>query len=80
MCVCVCETECLDLGKKISVPQDIMMEELNLHSNKGSRMFQARQKRSEKFTLEGAGKQADDVSQCQIYNINYILSPIGILI
>ncbi|XP_058272280.1 myozenin-2 [Hemibagrus wyckioides] len=55
--------ECLDLGKKISVPQDIMMEELNLRSNKGSRMFQARQKRSEKFTLEGAGKQADDQSE-----------------
>lgn len=56
-------TECLDLGKKISVPQDIMMEELNLHSNRGSRMFQERQKRVEKFTLEGAGKCGDNVSQ-----------------
>ncbi|TSL04399.1 Myozenin-2 [Bagarius yarrelli] len=51
--------ECLDLGKKISVPQDVMMEELNLRSNRGSRMFQERQKRAEKFTLEGSGKQAD---------------------
>ncbi|KAK2827063.1 hypothetical protein Q7C36_017989 [Tachysurus vachellii] len=54
---------CLDLGKKISIPQDIMMEELNLVSNRGSRMFQERQKRTEKFTLEGAGKQADNQSQ-----------------
>lgn len=42
----------LNLGKKISVPQDVMMEELNLQSNRGSRMFQERQKRVEKFTLE----------------------------
>lgn len=61
--VCLRVTECLDLGKKISVPQDVMMEELTLLSNKGSRMFQQRQKRVEKFTLEGAGKQADNVSQ-----------------
>ncbi|KAF4077269.1 hypothetical protein AMELA_G00206080 [Ameiurus melas] len=55
--------ECLDLGKKISVPQDVMMEELNLHSNRGSRMFQERQKRVEKFTLEGVGKRADNQSK-----------------
>ncbi|XP_075337392.1 myozenin-2-like isoform X3 [Odontesthes bonariensis] len=42
------------LGKKISVPKDVMMEELNLMSNRGSRMFQERQKRAEKFTLENA--------------------------
>ncbi|KAI5622272.1 myozenin-2, partial [Silurus asotus] len=53
----------LDLGKKISVPQDVMMEELNLRSNRGSRMFQERQRRVERFTLEGSGKQADNVSQ-----------------
>lgn len=56
-------TVCLDLGKKISVPRDVMMEELNLLSNRGSRMFQERQKRVEKFTLEGVGKRADNVSQ-----------------
>ncbi|XP_049898753.1 myozenin-2 isoform X1 [Epinephelus moara] len=44
----------LNLGKKISVPKDVMMEELNLPSNRGSRMFQERQKRVEKFTLEDA--------------------------
>ncbi|KAL0974027.1 hypothetical protein UPYG_G00214450 [Umbra pygmaea] len=42
----------LNLGKKISVPKDVMMEELNLPSNRGSRMFQERQKRVERFTLE----------------------------
>uniref|UniRef100_A0A3P9A868 Myozenin-2-like n=1 Tax=Esox lucius TaxID=8010 RepID=A0A3P9A868_ESOLU len=42
----------LNLGKKISVPKDVMMEELNLLSNRGSRMFQDRQKRVERFTLE----------------------------
>ncbi|KAF5896424.1 ADP-ribosylation factor-like protein 3, partial [Clarias magur] len=59
--------ECLDLGKKISVPQDVMMEELTLLSNRGSRMFQQRQKRVEKFTLEGAGKQADNGSETLSY-------------
>ncbi|XP_051869472.1 myozenin-2-like [Pristis pectinata] len=45
----------LDLGKKVSVPQDVMMEELSLLSNKGSKMFQMRQKRVDKFTVEGVG-------------------------
>lgn len=44
----------LNLGKKISVPKDVMMEELNLLSNRGSRMFQERQKRAERFTVESA--------------------------
>ncbi|XP_067231660.1 myozenin-2 [Chanodichthys erythropterus] len=44
---------CLNLGKKISVPQDLMMEELNLLSNRGSIMFQERLKRVKRFTLEG---------------------------
>ncbi|TRY98357.1 hypothetical protein DNTS_021784 [Danionella cerebrum] len=42
----------LDLGKKISVPQDLMMEELNLLSNRGSIMFHERLKRVERFTWE----------------------------
>jgi len=42
------------LGKKISVPKDVMIEELNLTSNRGSRMFQERLRRAEKFTLENA--------------------------
>lgn len=47
--------ENLNLGKKISVPKDVMMEELNLpNQNRGSRMFQERQNRMEKFTLENS--------------------------
>ncbi|CAK6956547.1 myozenin-2-like [Scomber scombrus] len=50
--------EGLNLGKKISVPRDVMMEELNLPSNRGSRMFQERQKRVERFTVENAANGA----------------------
>lgn len=50
----------LNLGKKISVPKDVMMEELNLESNRGSRMFQERQKRAERFTLENAANGASN--------------------
>lgn len=46
--------EGLNLGKKVSVPKDVMMEELNLLSNRGSRMFQERQKRAEMYTLENS--------------------------
>ncbi|XP_006138304.2 myozenin-3 [Pelodiscus sinensis] len=42
----------LDLGKKVSVPQDLMVEELSLQSNRGSQLFQKRQKRVQKFILE----------------------------
>ncbi|XP_028907558.1 myozenin-3 [Ornithorhynchus anatinus] len=42
----------LDLGKKMSVPQDLMMEELSLRTNRGSLLFQKRQRRVQKFTLE----------------------------
>uniref|UniRef100_A0A3Q1HCD6 Uncharacterized protein n=1 Tax=Acanthochromis polyacanthus TaxID=80966 RepID=A0A3Q1HCD6_9TELE len=52
----------LNLGKKISVPKDVMMEELNLPSNRGSRMFQERQRRVEKFTLENASDGAHNTS------------------
>ncbi|XP_068442382.1 myozenin-2-like isoform X2 [Clinocottus analis] len=48
----------LNLGKKSSVPKDVMMEELNLPSNRGSRMFQERQKRVERFTLENLANDA----------------------
>ncbi|XP_020819905.1 myozenin-3 isoform X2 [Phascolarctos cinereus] len=53
---------CLDLGKKVSVPQDLMMEELSLHSNKGSLLFQKRQKRVQRFTFEYAAKQTQPAS------------------
>nr|XP_057924648.1 myozenin-2-like isoform X2 [Doryrhamphus excisus]XP_057924649.1 myozenin-2-like isoform X2 [Doryrhamphus excisus]XP_057924650.1 myozenin-2-like isoform X2 [Doryrhamphus excisus] len=42
----------MDLGKKVSVPKDIMLEELSLASNRGTRLFKMRQRRSEKYTYE----------------------------
>ncbi|XP_037118035.1 myozenin-2 isoform X1 [Syngnathus acus] len=48
----------LNLGKKVSVPKDVMIEELNLPSNRGSRMFQERLKRAERFTLENVANSA----------------------
>ncbi|KAF7656450.1 hypothetical protein LDENG_00040940 [Lucifuga dentata] len=42
----------MDLGKKMKVPKDIMLEELSLASNRGSRLFKMRQRRSEKYTFE----------------------------
>ncbi|XP_059210176.1 myozenin-2-like isoform X2 [Centropristis striata] len=42
----------MDLGKKMNTPKDIMLEELSLASNRGSRLFKMRQRRSEKFTYE----------------------------
>ncbi|XP_053423137.1 myozenin-3 isoform X1 [Nycticebus coucang] len=47
----------LDLGKKLSVPQDLMMEELSLRNNRGSLLFQKRQRRVQKFTFELAASQ-----------------------
>ncbi|NXP45333.1 MYOZ3 protein, partial [Heliornis fulica] len=42
----------LDLGKKVSTPQDLMIEELSLHNNRGSQLFQQRQKRMQRFVFE----------------------------
>lgn len=42
----------MDLGQQVSVPKDIMLEELSLTSHRGSRLFKMRQKRSEKYTFE----------------------------
>ncbi|KAK7922808.1 hypothetical protein WMY93_009710 [Mugilogobius chulae] len=54
--------EHLNLGKKISVPKDVMMEELNIpNRNRGSRMFQERLKRVEKFTLENEANGAQNI-------------------
>ncbi|XP_049628683.1 myozenin-3 [Suncus etruscus] len=49
----------LNLGKKLSVPQDLMMEELSLHNNRGSLLFQKRQRRVQKFTFEYAASQQE---------------------
>ncbi|NXH77834.1 MYOZ3 protein, partial [Hydrobates tethys] len=42
----------LDLGKKVSTPQDLMIEELSLRNNRGSQLFQQRQRRMQRFTFE----------------------------
>ncbi|NXK97922.1 MYOZ3 protein, partial [Formicarius rufipectus] len=42
----------LDLGKKISTAQDVMIEELSLRNNRGSRLFQQRQRRMQRFIFE----------------------------
>ncbi|OCT86344.1 myozenin-3 [Xenopus laevis] len=42
----------IDLGKKVSVPQDLMLEELNLKRNRGSCMYLERQKRVQRYTYE----------------------------
>lgn len=42
----------LDLGTKIRTPKDIMLEELSLMKNRGSKMFRMRQKRVERFIYE----------------------------
>uniref|UniRef100_A0A3B4FJ40 Myozenin-2-like n=1 Tax=Pundamilia nyererei TaxID=303518 RepID=A0A3B4FJ40_9CICH len=47
----------MDLGKKMSVPKDIMLEELSFASNRGSRLFKMRQRRSEKYTFESIQNQ-----------------------
>ncbi|XP_075932047.1 myozenin-1a [Anarhichas minor] len=41
-----------DLGTKIRSPKDIMLEELSLLKNKGSKMFRMRRKRVERFIWE----------------------------
>ncbi|XP_043917589.1 myozenin-2 [Protopterus annectens] len=46
------QSDGVDFGKKISIPKDIMLEELSLQSNRGSRLFKMRQRRSEKYTFE----------------------------
>ncbi|XP_051897308.1 myozenin-1-like [Pristis pectinata] len=42
----------INLGKKISIPRDVMLEELSLLKNKGSQMFKERQRRVERFIYE----------------------------
>ncbi|NWU12344.1 MYOZ3 protein, partial [Cephalopterus ornatus] len=42
----------LDLGKKMSTAQDLMIEELSLRNNRGSQLFQQRQRRMQRFIFE----------------------------
>ncbi|KAM9336835.1 myozenin-1b [Symphorus nematophorus] len=47
----------LDLGTKIKTPKDVMLEELSLLTNKGSKMFKMRQQRVEKFIVTNENTQ-----------------------
>merc|ERR1712002_84289 len=47
----------LDLGTKIKTPKDVMLEELSLLTNKGSKMFRMRQQRVEKFIVTNENMQ-----------------------
>ncbi|XP_043925329.1 myozenin-3 [Protopterus annectens] len=68
----------LNLGKKVSVPLDVMMEELSLQSNKGSRMFQERQKRVDKYVLEMPGQAVNHNASVQnAYVTPTVVSPGG---
>uniref|UniRef100_A0A3B1JXE5 Myozenin 2a n=1 Tax=Astyanax mexicanus TaxID=7994 RepID=A0A3B1JXE5_ASTMX len=42
----------VDVGRKVKAPKEIMLDELSLASNRGSRLFKMRQMRSEKYTFE----------------------------
>ncbi|XP_041830160.1 myozenin-1b isoform X2 [Melanotaenia boesemani] len=46
-----------DLGTKIKTPRDVMLEELSLLKNKGSKMFRMRQQRVEKFIVTSENMQ-----------------------
>ncbi|NXE04010.1 MYOZ3 protein, partial [Lophotis ruficrista] len=59
----------LDLGKKMSTPQDLMIEELSLRNNRGSKLFQERQKRMQRFVFEypsGYGRRGGGSSPCPL--------------
>lgn len=56
---CLLGKVAMDLGKKLSTPQDIMLEELSLLSNRGSRLFKMRQRRSDKYTFESIQNEAN---------------------
>ncbi|XP_061666671.1 myozenin-1b [Syngnathoides biaculeatus] len=47
----------LDLGTKIKAPKDVMLEELSLLTNKGSKMFHKRQQRVDKFITTNENMQ-----------------------
>lgn len=48
------DVDSMDLGKKVSIPRDIMLEELSHLSNRGARLFKMRQRRSDKYTFENS--------------------------
>lgn len=81
-CCCCFTEDVMDLGKKLSTPKDIMLEELSLLSNRGSRLFKMRQRRSEKYTFESIQNEANaqlNVSQlvwCSNLSENVLLEKV----
>nr|XP_019809221.1 PREDICTED: myozenin-1 [Bos indicus] len=71
------ESSGLNLGKKISVPRDVMLEELSLLTNRGSKMFKLRQLRVEKFIYENHPDVFSDSSMVssELYSSLLFLSP-----
>uniref|UniRef100_A0A3Q3RIH2 Myozenin 1b n=1 Tax=Mastacembelus armatus TaxID=205130 RepID=A0A3Q3RIH2_9TELE len=53
----------LDLGTKIKTPKDVMLEELSLLKNKGSKMFRMRQQRVDKFIVTNANLVRETVNE-----------------
>ncbi|XP_044033849.1 myozenin-1b isoform X2 [Siniperca chuatsi] len=51
----------LNLGTKIKTPKDVMLEELSLLNNKGSKMFKMRQQRVEKFIVTNENKNLQNL-------------------
>ncbi|XP_023650063.1 myozenin-2-like [Paramormyrops kingsleyae] len=60
-----CE-DVMDLGRKVSAPKEIMLEELSLSSNRGSRLFKMRQRRSDRYTFESVQNEAASVTQAGV--------------
>ncbi|XP_068162271.1 myozenin-1b isoform X2 [Antennarius striatus] len=54
----------LDLGTKIKTPKDVMLEELSLLNNKGSKMFRMRQQRVEKFIVTNENNNLQNLLTC----------------
>uniref|UniRef100_A0A663MLM2 Myozenin 3 n=1 Tax=Athene cunicularia TaxID=194338 RepID=A0A663MLM2_ATHCN len=72
----------LDLGKKMSTPQDLMIEELSLQNNRGSQLFQQRQRRMQRFIFEhpsGYKEVGEDADGQQSYHseLHVAASPQG---
>ena len=62
----------MDLGKKLSTPKDIMLEELSLLSNRGSRLFKMRQRRSEKYTFESIQNETNmQLNVSEIFSVKH---------
>uniref|UniRef100_A0A663LQE3 Myozenin 1 n=1 Tax=Athene cunicularia TaxID=194338 RepID=A0A663LQE3_ATHCN len=71
------EVSKLNLGKKISIPRDVMLEELSLLTNKGSKMFKLRQLRVEKFIYENNPDAFTDNSCAQALLSPYVHGQLG---